>query len=63
MPILKITRTALFFTGLALLPLSVILEARFAADGTVQVPEPTSLSLLALGGVAAMVTSLIRRPK
>ena len=63
MTIMKINRKILFFTGLALLPLSVVLEARFAGDFTAQVPEPTSLSLFALGGVAMVVVSLIRRSK
>jgi len=63
MTMMKIKRKVLFFTGLALLALSVVLDARFASDTAVAVPEPTSLSLLALGGVAAAVVSLIRRPK
>lgn len=63
MTMMKIKRKVLFFTGLALLTLSVVLDARFANDTAVTVPEPTSLSLLALGGVAAAVVSLIRRRK
>lgn len=64
MTMMKIKRKVLFFTGLALLALSVVLDARFANDRpSVTVPEPTSLSLLALGGVAAAVVSLIRRRK
>ena len=62
MTIIEFARRALFFTGLALLPLSVILDARFASDAT-QVPEPASLSLLALGGALGIVVSLIRRPQ
>jgi len=64
MTMMKIKCKVLFFTGLALLALSVVLDARFANDvPSVTVPEPTSLSLLALGGVAAAVVSLIRRLK
>ena len=60
MTIMKINRQVAFFTGLALLPLSVVLDPRFASDATTQVPEPASLSLLALGGLAMVVVSLIR---
>lgn len=62
MPYQEHSRKALFFTSLAAIGLSVVLDARFATDA-VSIPEPNMLSLLALVGVAGVVAALIGRRK
>ena len=57
-------RRVLFASGLMLVTISVVLDGQFATDaGTVPVPEPSSLGLLATVGVGGIVVSLIRRRK
>ena len=54
-------RRVLFGSGLTAVMMSMLLDGHFATDATVQVPGPTPLALLAIGGVGGIVVSLIRR--
>ena len=56
-------RRILFASGLTSIALSVGLDGHFATDNVVQVPMPSTLALLAVGGVVAVAASLIRRRK
>ena len=57
-------RRVLLVSGLTSVMMSVLLDGQFATDaGTVPVPEPSSLGLLAAVGVGGIVVSLIRRRK
>lgn len=56
-------RKVIFVSGLMSIALSLILDARFATDATVQVPGPSALALLAVGGVSAVAAALISRRK
>ena len=56
-------RSTLFFGGLSAITLSVALDPIFATDQTNTVPEPATLSLLAVAGVVAVAGSIIRRRK
>ena len=53
----------LAITGLLAIVLSVILDANFARDTAPPpaVPEPATATLLAIGGVSAIATGVIRR--
>ena len=55
-------RSTLFFGGLSAITLSVALDPIFATDIN-PVPEPATLSLLAVAGVVAVAGSIIRRRK
>ena len=55
-------RSTLFFGGLSAITLSVALDPIFATDATT-IPEPATLSLLAVAGVVAVAGSIIRRRK
>ena len=56
-------RSTLFFGGLSAITLSVALDPIFATDAVNTVPEPATLSLLAVAGVVAVAGSIIRRRK
>lgn len=56
-------RRILFACGLTAIALSVGLDGYFATDTALPVPMPSSLALLAIGGLAAVAASLIRRRK
>jgi hypothetical protein len=62
MPLATSIRSTLFFGGLSAITLSVALDPIFATDANT-VPEPATLSLLAVAGVVAVAGSIIRRRK
>jgi hypothetical protein len=55
-------RRWLFFIGLSAILLSVVLDSTFATD-VVPVPEPNVLALMGVGGAAAVLISLFKRPR
>lgn len=55
-------RKSLLAAGLATLALSLLFDPNFATDAT-SVPEPATAALVAMGGVAAVAASFIRRRK
>jgi len=59
------SRKFLFGGGVLMLALSFVLDPSFATDngGFVPVPEPGTLSLLAIAGAGAIAVSLIGRRK
>lgn len=63
MQILEPARKTLFVGSLLMLTLSFVLDHYFATDAGNLVPEPSALSLLAVGAVAGIVVSLLRRRK
>lgn len=54
-------RTGLFLPGLFAIVVAVVLDPLFASVPPVSVPEPNTLALLGLGGVAITIAALIRR--
>ena len=57
------SRKWLFFVGLFVIALSIVLDSTYATDGPVPVPEPNILALTGVGGVALVLVSLFRRPR
>jgi len=55
-------RKLLVGAGLLAITLSLVLDRSFATDA-VSVPEPATMTLLAVAGVAGLATGLIRRRK
>ena len=56
-------RKWLFFVGLLVIALSVVLDSTYATDPTIPVPEPNILALTGVGGVALVLVSLFRGPR
>ena len=57
-------RALLFFSGVGAILLSIVLQSPYARDlapPVVSVPEPSTASLFAIGGILAIAISLIRR--
>jgi hypothetical protein len=55
-------RKLLFFIGISVIMLSVVLDSTFATD-PVEVPEPNILALMGVGGAAVLLISLFKRPR
>ncbi len=62
---LDIRRLA-FFTGFAMVLLSVVLSGAYPNDPAappMDIPEPGALALMGVGGAAVMLASLLRRKR
>jgi hypothetical protein len=56
-------RTLLFWFGITAIAMSILLDKFFATDTNIDVPEPSVVSLLAVGGVVGIAAAVIRRRK
>lgn len=62
MTVSSTARQSLFFAGLAAIFLSFALQAGYATDADpVPLSSPSTLGLFAVGGIAAIVLSLVGR--